>query len=152
MKHRITIPESKYWSPVFDNELDDFECPIIGSRIFNHQTLKKGSSLPICLKEHEWSQTSSHLIVFNCTLPFSEKGILPICDIVLPARIVGRLLAWLRDQPMSPRYPWWRIGFWIHRTENDEWFWFTDDSPESYSFLPWKNKDGEVIAAEIMNS
>ena len=113
------------------------------NRIAVDKTLALGSMCPMKLQNHDWSETSPHLIVHRFSFPGS---------IAIPACIVGKLLAWLQDRAKPPRHPWWEIEFWMHRTKNDEWVWFDDESPESFAYLPWKHEAAETMARRIMTS
>lgn len=141
----MNVPDC--WSPPLEILDDDEEVPYLDSRIFGHMTVRKGSSVPVCLETHAWSDTSPHLIILNCSVSSHRPF-----DVIIPAKVVGGLLVWLAKQAKLPRHPWWKVRFWLHRTEDDVWVWFLDDSPEALSFLPWRRGEAAEITEKVMDS
>lgn len=151
----VTLSHPSEWEPEYSWEYDEpGEYPFLSWTVGPGRTLAKGSFLPMkfgngearigkSAPTHAWSETSSHLIVFN-RLKYDRPYV------AIPARVVGALLLWLKDQASPPFNPWWKIEFWLHRTEQDEWIWFKDDSAEALAYLPWKQNMGHSIVDRIM--
>lgn len=138
----ISTPDR--WETKFSWEREDFgdEYPSLGGQITACRTLARGGMQPVKLSNHRWSETSDHLYL----------NMLGADSFWVPARIVGRMLVWLVEQANPPRRPWWEVEFWICRTEDDEWTWFMDDSPEATGRLPWRHKTGEEAMQHVMES
>jgi hypothetical protein len=148
------IPHPHEWEPEYSWEDIPNGCnyPSLSWTVGPGRTLAKGSFYPmkfgigsssVSIPTHAWSETSSHLIMFN-RLEHGQPYV------AIPARIVGALLTWLRDQATPPYLLWWGIEFWLHRTEQDEWVWFKDDSSDAMVYLPWKQNLGKDIVNNIM--
>lgn len=129
--------------PEYSWDYGDGPRPHVDNNVGVGRTLAKGSFIELTMVDNFWSETSDHLIV--------TVRLYPTCYLAIPARILGRLLPWLRDRAEPPRRPWYLVRFWLLRTQDDEWIWFTGDSPESYAYLPWKRADGERMMSQVMN-
>jgi len=137
----ISLPYS--WEPAFVWNSKE-ERPTIHDTINNIRILASGGVFPLNFNYgHAWSDTTPHLIVWG--------SLYPVERIAFPASKVGKLLTWLRDQAQPPWNPWWKVDFWVHRTD-DDWIWFTDDSAEAEVYLPWRRARIEWMVGSIMNS
>jgi len=122
---------------------EDEPRPHVSNNVGVGRTLAKGSFIELTLAVHFWSETSDHLIV--------HVGLYQTCYLAIPAKILGQLLPWLRDLSEPPCRPWHMVRFWLSRTQDDEWIWFTGESPEAYARLPWKRAESERMMTHVMN-
>lgn len=138
----IDLPYS--WEPQFVWNSKE-EPPTLSNMIHCIRILAPGGFFPLNFNHgHAWSETTPHLIIWGSL--FSGE------HVAFPANRVGRLLAWLRDQACPPHRPWWKIDFWVCRTSDDDWIWFTDDSVEAQVYLPWKRSKIEWMVGHVMES
>lgn len=131
------------WMPEYVDVDIAHMLPSTSLRISSCKILAPGSFTLITFADSNWAIDSDYLIVCDAANNL----------VAVPAKLIGKMTvrACERSCPKRRRY-WFDVQFWIHRVDESEWTWFSDDSPEALSYLPWKATESEIVLANVMES